>query len=71
MTEPSGAGMSDYEIRREGWKALTGRLGIAGAMRFLMQYETGHGDYFEERRELFCDLTLEEAIRRAREAAGG
>lgn len=54
--------LSAYEIRREGWKALTERLGVAGAMRFLMQYDPGHGDYTEERRILFQDLTLEEAI---------
>ena len=27
-----------YQIRMEGWKALTDRLGAAGAMRFMMQY---------------------------------
>jgi hypothetical protein len=61
--------LSPYELRREGWKALTERLGIAGAMRFLMQYDPGHGDYTEERRSLFSDLSLEQALAeiRARE----
>jgi hypothetical protein len=54
--------MSMYQIRREGWQALTERLGPAGAMRFMMQYDTGNGDYTEERRELFADLTIDEAI---------
>jgi len=38
------ASMSAYEIRREGWKALTERLGPAGAMRFMMQYDPIRGD---------------------------
>ena len=63
--------LSNYEIRAEGWKALTERLGVSGAIRFLMQYDPGRGDYVEERRELFRDLTLDEAIARAREKSGG
>ena len=52
------------------WKALTERLGPSGAMRFMMQYDPGHGDYSKERQEIFADLDLEEllaAIRRQRE----
>jgi len=56
------APLSNYEIRAEGWKALTEALGIAGAIRFLMQYDPGHGDYTEERRQLFRDLSLDEAL---------
>ena len=49
--------MSLYQIRMEGWKALTERLGPAGAMRFMMQYDPGHGDYTKERHQLFAALT--------------
>ena len=63
--------LSNYEIRAEGWKALTERLGVSGAIRFLMEYDPGRGDYVEERRELFRDLTLDDAIARAREKSGG
>jgi hypothetical protein len=55
--------MSLYEIRMEGWKALTERLGPAGAIRFMMQYDPGHGDYSRERHELFDSLTLDELLR--------
>ncbi len=59
--------MSAYQIRMEGWKALTERLGPSGAMRFMMQYDPGDGDYSRERHELFADVDLEDlltAIRR-------
>ncbi len=52
-----------YEIRMEGWKALTERLGPAGAMRFMMQYDPGHGDYSKERREILKALTMEELLK--------
>jgi hypothetical protein len=52
--------MSLYEIRMEGWKALTDRLGPAGAMRFMMQYDPGYGDYSKERHELFATVTMDE-----------
>jgi len=51
--------MSLYQIRMEGWKALTERLGAAGAMRFMMQYDPGHGDYTEERRDIFAEPTID------------
>jgi hypothetical protein len=54
--------MSLYQIRMEGWKALTERLGAAGAMRFMMQYDPGHGDYSKERREIFAALTLDDLL---------
>ncbi len=54
--------MSLYKIRMEGWKALTDRLGPAGAMRFMMQYDPGHGDYSKERHDLFATLTIEELL---------
>jgi hypothetical protein len=46
----------------EGWKALTERLGPAGAMRFMMQYDPGYGDYSKERHELFETLTIEQLL---------
>ena len=64
------ATLSNYEIRAEGWKALTERLGVSGAIRFLMEYDPGHGDYVEERRELFRNLTLNDVIARAMEKSG-
>ena len=51
--------LSLYQIRMEGWKALTERLGPAGAMRFMMQYDPGHGDYTKERRDIFAELTID------------
>ena len=53
--------MSLYQIRMEGWKALTEQLGPADAMRFMM-YDPGHGDYSKERHQLFGTLTIEELI---------
>jgi hypothetical protein len=28
-------------------------------MRFMMQYDPGYGDYTQERREIFADLTID------------
>ena len=67
MSVPRGAKLSDYEIRLEGWRALTERLGVSGAVRFLTQYDPGHGDCTEERRRLFAEVTLEELLDRARD----
>jgi hypothetical protein len=63
--------MSAYEIRLEGWKALTERLGPAGAMRFMMQYDPGHGDYTKERQEIFADLDVEDLLASVRRQESG
>jgi hypothetical protein len=62
MTSDPRPGLSPYELRREGWRALTERLGVSGAMKFLMQYDPGHGDYTEERQQLFADVSLDDAL---------
>ncbi|HEY2383200.1 MAG TPA: hypothetical protein VGK48_18655 [Terriglobia bacterium] len=59
---PRSSPMSLYEIRMEGWKALTERLGPGGAMRFMMQYDPGHGDYSKERHDIFGSVTMEELL---------
>ena len=68
------ASMSAYQIRLEGWKALTERLGPGGAMRFMMQYDPGPGDYTKERQEIFTDLDLDgllASVRRQEAGSGG
>ncbi|HEX2093336.1 MAG TPA: hypothetical protein VHG28_13095 [Longimicrobiaceae bacterium] len=39
------------EIRRAGVEALRRELGVVGMVRFLQQFETGTGDYTEERQQ--------------------
>lgn len=46
------------EIYREGLKALRDRLGRAGMVRFLQQFETGQGDYARERHQWVDRMTL-------------
>ncbi|HVS35686.1 MAG TPA: hypothetical protein VMS17_08890 [Gemmataceae bacterium] len=47
------------EIYREGLQALRDRLGRAGMVRFLQQFESGKGDYAEERHAWVDRMTLE------------
>jgi len=55
------------EIRREGLAALHERLGQAGMVRFLQQFETGRGDYATERHQWVDQMTLEDIRRAARQ----
>lgn len=58
------------ELRRRGLEVLVDQLGYVDAMRFLLQYETGHGDYTRERDQFLPAWTTEEIIDRADEIAG-
>ncbi len=46
------------DIRREGLNALEERLGRAGMLRFLQQFDRGRGDYAQERHAWVDSLTL-------------
>jgi hypothetical protein len=48
------------EIRRQGLDALCSRLGRAGMVRFLQQFEPGEGDYSRQRQEWVDQLSLED-----------
>ncbi len=47
-------------IRREGLEALRERLGQAGMIRFLAQFDNGGGDYAKDRQEWVDDTSLAE-----------
>ena len=54
--------LTPVEIREAGWNALKAQLGLPGAIKFLLQYEMGEGDYTELRREIFKNETVESLI---------
>lgn len=54
---------SPIEVQREGFDALLERLGPADAIRFLQQYDSGHGDYTAERHKWLDGLTVDEVVR--------
>ena len=50
------------EIQKAGWEALKKQLGLPGAVRFLLQYEKGEGDYTQLRRKIFKGKTVKSLI---------
>ena len=48
------------EIREKGLEVLTRELGAAATVRFLRQFESGCGDYTEEREELLKDISIDD-----------
>ncbi|MCL1819090.1 MAG: hypothetical protein FWG36_00375 [Oscillospiraceae bacterium] len=59
------------EIREKGFDALTKELGPSGMAIFIRQFESGKGNYTEERDELLKDLTIDDiaaSIKRRRGA---
>jgi len=54
-------------VRSEGYRALTRELGAAGAVVFLRQFESGRGNYTEERRELMDVNSVDVIAERIRE----
>jgi hypothetical protein len=50
------------QIRLIGLEALSRELGPVGMIRFLQQFETGHGDYSNERHQWLDQLSIKEFI---------
>lgn len=48
------------EITREALAVLNNTIGASNTVRFLTQFTTGFGDYTEERKRLFADMTLDD-----------
>ncbi len=59
------------ELRRVGYEVLVRELGFLNAVRFMLQYETGSGDYTTERTTLLPDWTADEIVREADRLADG
>ncbi|MBI5296206.1 MAG: hypothetical protein HY869_12095 [Chloroflexi bacterium] len=59
--------MSLEQIRIAGMEALARELGIVGMVRFLQQFETGHGDYSKDRHEWLDDQDLDTVVKRIQE----
>ena len=51
--------MTLEQIRLAGLKALSDELGPVGLVRFLQQFETGHGDYTADRHHWLGDPTVQ------------
>ena len=49
-------------MRQEGLEALSSKLGAVGTIAFLRQFESGYGDYTEEREEKLKDITLDDIV---------
>jgi len=59
--------MTLEQIRMVGLRALSRDLGAAGLVRFLQQFETGHGDYTAERHSWLSQDTVQDIAEQIRE----
>lgn len=54
------------QIRSAGLDALARELGTVGMVRFLQQFESGHGDYAVERHDWLGNSTVDALAREIR-----
>ena len=61
------ATMTLEQVREVGYQALLQALGPVNLVRFLQQFETGYGDYTQERHRWLAPATVEEIAREIRQ----
>ena len=54
--------MTPIEINRIGYRALVDALGFDGAIRFMRQFDSGEGDYTNQRQQWLDKLSLEDIV---------
>ncbi len=59
--------LTPAEIRRAGWEALKEKLGPASAMKFMLDFDRGEGNYSELRKEIFGGKTVNAIIQDMKE----
>jgi hypothetical protein len=50
------------EITKEALQVLYKEIGVVNTIRFVNQFTTGYGDYTEERKILFANMTLDDLL---------
>ncbi len=48
------------DLRERAWKALVKELGLADALRYLILFQPGRGNYVRERKDLLEDKSVDE-----------
>ena len=59
--------LTPVEIRRAGWEALKDKLGPASAMKFILDFDRGEGNYSELRKKIFSRKTVNAIIQDMKE----
>ena len=49
-------------VREEGFRVLTRELGVADTVIFLRQFESGSGNYTEERENDLAGITIDDIV---------
>ncbi|MCX7922414.1 MAG: hypothetical protein N3B21_10460 [Clostridia bacterium] len=58
--------LSDKEIIEKGYRALIRELGYCGFLRYIRNFEEGHGeDYLKVQGEVYKDMSLDEIFEKA------
>ena len=62
--------MTPQQIRVAGLAALARELGLVGMIRFMQQFEMGHGDYSKDRHQWLDKYTVDDIAKMVREKKG-
>ena len=54
--------LTPAELRKAAWEALREKLGAVTALRFILDYERGEGNYTELRKELFKGKSVQDIV---------
>ena len=58
---------TENEIQQLGIEALCKGIGVVGLIRFMQQFEKGHGDYVKDRQDWQKDYSVEALVEAIKE----
>lgn len=62
--------MTPQQIRVAGLAVLARELGLVGMIRFMQQFEMGHGDYSKDRHQWLDKYTVDDIAKMVQERKG-
>ena len=58
---------TEYEIQQLGIEALHKGIGVVGLIRFMQQFDKGHGNYVQDRKKWQKDYTVDTILEAMKE----
>lgn len=68
MTKIQQKTLTGSTLRKAGWKAFVKSLGLVNATRFLLQYESGYGDYTKIKKGLYSGKNVGDILKEIKQS---
>ncbi|MBI5416951.1 hypothetical protein HZA55_03245 [Candidatus Poribacteria bacterium] len=67
MLKAAQKSLMGFSLREAGWNALIKDLGLINATKFILEYESGYGDYTQIKKQIFKNKSVNDICKEIEE----